>query len=86
MPKSYTKEIHSTQCCFYFTCFHEIDDRVLIEAFHHNLPDAFELQTSWAAPIIGNRIQIDEEHITQVMTPMQLDGRLDELNIVGINA
>lgn len=86
MPKTYTKEIHSTQCCFFFTCRHEIDDRLLIEAVHHSFPDALELETSWNAYIIGSRIHIDVEHVPQVMSPAQLDERLDELYIVGMKA
>ncbi len=86
MPEAYTKEIHTSQCCFYFTCRHKIDDRVLIESVHHNFPDAFELETSWESYIIGSRIHIDVEHLPQVMSPAQLDQRLDELYRVGVNA
>ena len=59
---------------------------ILLASVHHNFPDAFELGTSWNACKIGDRVQIDVEHKPQVMSPAQLDARLDKLYEIGTNA
>jgi len=83
MNTTYNKEIRTERCCFNFVRSSNFSDNFLIEAVHHNFPYSFELCTSWEAIEIEDQIFIFVEHLPVLMTPAELDDRLDELYRVG---